>query len=41
MVAKMKMADLVLMRRCIWGDGHYTYEQFGKDTKLYVEVIKP
>ena len=41
MVAKIKMADLVLMNSVIWGDSLYTYEQFGVDRTLYVEVIKP
>ena len=41
MAAKIKMADLVLMQRFIRGDSLYTYEQFGVDRKLYVEVIKP
>ena len=38
MVANIKMADLVLMLRCVHGDNLYTYEQFGVDRKLYVEV---
>ena len=41
MAAKIKMADLVLMLRCVQGDSLYTYEKFGVDRKLYVEVIKP
>ena len=41
MAAKIKMADLVLMLRFIWGDSLYTYEKFGVDRKLYVKVIKP
>ena len=40
MEAKIKMADLVLMHSCIRRDIIYTYEQFGVDRKLYVEVIK-
>ena len=39
MVAKSKMADLVLMLRFNWVDSLYTYEQFGVDRKLYVEVM--
>ena len=38
MAATLKMADLVLMLRLIQGDSLYTYEQFGVDRKLYVEV---
>ena len=41
MAAKIKMADLVLMQKCVHGDDLYTYEQFGVDRTLYVEVIKP
>ena len=41
MVAKIKMANLVLMLRCIRDDSLYTYEQLSVDRKLYVEVIKP
>ena len=33
------MADLVLMQSCIRRDILYTYEQFGVDRKLYVEVM--
>ena len=40
MEAKIKMADLVLMHGCIWRDILYTYEQFGVDRKLCVEVIR-
>ena len=40
MVVKIEMADLILMPRCIREDSLYTYEQFGVDRKLYVEVIK-
>ena len=41
MAAKSKMAVLVLMLRFVREDSLYTYEQFGVDRKLYVEVIKP
>ena len=41
MAATVKMTDLILMLRFVWGDSLYTYEQFGVDGKLYVEVIKP
>ena len=41
MAVKIKIADLVLMLGCIRDDSLYTYEQFGVDRKLYVEVIKP
>ena len=41
MVAKFKIADLVLMQRRIRGDNLYMFEQFGVDRKLYVEVIRP
>ena len=40
MAATIKMADLVLMLRCIWGNTVYMYVHFGVDGKLYVEVIK-
>ena len=39
MVAKSKMTALVLMLRFVRGDSLYTYEQFGVDRKLYVEVM--
>ena len=38
---KIKMADLVLMLRCIQSDTVYMYVQICVDGKLYVEVIKP
>ena len=41
MAATIKMADLILMLTFDRGDSLYTYEQFGVDRKLYVEVIKP
>ena len=41
MVAKIKMADLVLMQRRIQGNKRYMYVQFGVDGKLHVEVTKP
>ena len=40
MEATIKMADLVLMLRRIWGDTVYMYVQFGVDGKLYVEVSR-
>ena len=40
MAATIKMADLVLMLRRIWGDTIYMYVHGGVDGKLYVEVIK-
>ena len=39
MAAKIKMADLVLMLRCIRCNTVYMYVQFGVDGKVYVEVI--
>ena len=33
MEANIKMADQILMRRCIQGDSLYIYEQFGVDMK--------